>query len=285
MFVYYLLAILLGVFGGALYSVLTNESKLIRDIRVHSIKNEALNPLILAERYRGLSQSLIQIRRKTDVSEELVKIRQKNLLLLMNPHFIFNVLTGIHMLLMKGDTKKTLEALEKFKGLIIRCWGSATDNPTSLRVSSVQTEIDFINDYFDLESLRLSGKVSLKINTNINLDHEIPAFLIQPIVENALWHGVDISGHQGSIPEIELSFNVDSDLQALLITVLDNGSGLSNSSNLKTSTKISEANRQSHGLNILRERLQLISEHAKFKLENRGDKRGCIATISLPYSN
>ena len=71
----------------------------------------------------------------------------------------------------------------------------------------------------------------------------------------------------------------------LLITVLDNGSGLTKSSNLKTSTKTSEAKRQYHGLDILRERLRLISENAKFDLENRGDKRGCVATISLPYNN
>ena len=122
---------------GAIYSVLTNESELIRDIRFHKIGSDELNPLILAERYRGLSLSLLQIRRKTDISEELVKIRRKNLLLLMNPHFIFNVLTGIHMLLIKEDTKKTLGALAKFKRLLIRCWGSATDNPTSLRISSV----------------------------------------------------------------------------------------------------------------------------------------------------
>ena len=101
MFIYYFLSILLGGVVGAIYSVLTNESELIRDIRVHKIGSEELNPLILAERYRGLSLSLLQIKRKTDVSEELVAIRQKNLLLLMNPHFIFNVLTGIHMLLIK----------------------------------------------------------------------------------------------------------------------------------------------------------------------------------------
>ena len=283
LFVYYFLAILLGVIAGAIYSVLTNESELIRDIRVHKIGSEELNPLILAERYRGLSLSLLQIRRKTDVSEELVAIRQKNLLLLMNPHFIFNVLTGIHMLLIKGDTRKTLGALGKFKRLLIRCWGSATDSPTSLRISSVQKEVDFINDYFDLESLRLSGEVTFKINTNVNLDHEIPAFLIQPIVENALWHGVEMSGRDGLIPEIELSFDVDSDRNLLVISVLDNGRGLTKSSNFKTPIKISEAKRQSHGLNILRERLMLISERAEFRLENRKDQRGCVATISLPY--
>ena len=270
---------------GAIYSVLTNESELIRDIRFHKIGSDELNPLILAERYRGLSLSQLQIRRKTDISEELVKIRRKNLLLLMNPHFIFNVLTGIHMLLIKEDTKKTLGALAKFKRLLIRCWGSATDNPTSLRISSVQKEVDFIKDYFDLESLRLSGEVTFKINTNVNLDHEIPAFLIQPIVENALWHGVEMSGREGIIPEIELSFDVDTNLNLLIISVLDNGRGLTKASNLKTPIKISEAKRQSHGLNILRERLRLISERAEFRLANRKDQRGCIATISLPYRN
>jgi sensor histidine kinase YesM len=285
LFVFYFLTILLGVIAGAIYSVLTNESELIRDIRVHKLGSEELNPLILAERYRGLSLSLLQIRRKTDVSEELVSIRQKNLLLLMNPHFIFNVLTGIHMLLIKGDTQKTLGALGKFKGLLIRCWGSATDNPKNLRVSTVKQEVDFINDYFDLESLRLSGEVTFKINTNVNLDHEIPAFLIQPIVENALWHGVEMSGREGFIPEIELRFDVDSERNILVIRVLDNGRGLMKSSNLKTPIKISEAKRQSHGLNILRERLQLISKSAEFRLENRKDQQGCVATISLPYSN
>ncbi len=285
MIIYYFLSILLGGVMGAIYSVLTNESELIRDIRFHKIGSDELNPLILAERYRGLSLSLLQIRRKTDISEELVKIRRKNLLLLMNPHFIFNVLTGIHMLLIKEDTKKTLGALAKFKRLLIRCWGSATDNPTSLRISSVQKEVDFIKDYFDLESLRLSGEVTFKINTNVNLDHEIPAFLIQPIVENALWHGVEMSGREGIIPEIELSFDVDTNLNLLIISVLDNGRGLTKASNLKTPIKISEAKRQSHGLNILRERLRLISERAEFRLANRKDQRGCIATISLPYRN
>ena len=285
MIIYYFLSILLGGVLGAIYSVLTNESELIRDIRFHKIGSDELNPLILAERYRGLSLSLLQIRRKTDISEELVKIRRKNLLLLMNPHFIFNVLTGIHMLLIKEDKKKTLGALAKFKRLLIRCWGSATDNPTSLRISSVQKEVDFIKDYFDLESLRLSGEVTFKINTNVNLDHEIPAFLIQPIVENALWHGVEMSGREGIIPEIELSFDVDTNLNLLIISVLDNGRGLTKASKLKTPIKISDEKRQSHGLNILRERLRLISERAEFRLANRKDQRGCIATISLPYRN
>jgi sensor histidine kinase YesM len=285
---FYLFALLLGVIGGSVFfkikdlrEINAEGSNLHRD---NVLDNEELEPLILAERLRGLSLSLLQIRRTADVSEELVKIRRKNLLLQMNPHFIFNVLTGIHMLLIKGNTQKTLGALGKFKGLLIRGWGSATDNPNSLRESSVETEIEFINDYFDLESFRLSGQVSFQINTNVNLNYPIPAFLIQPIVENALWHGVDISGQDGFIPEIELNFYVDLKRSLLVITVLDNGRGLTTSPKIDAETLISESKRQSHGLNILRERLKLISEIAEFRLENRKDKQGCMASIVLPYN-
>ena len=94
-----------------------------------------------------------------------------------------------------------------------------------------------------------------------------------------------MSGRKGFIPEIELSFDVDSERNLLVIRVLDNGRGLTKSSNLKTPIKISEAKRQSHGLSILRERLLLISATAEFRLENRKDQQGCVATISLPYRN
>ena len=285
MLTYCSFAMILGAISGITYATLKNRYALSRKGSINKMGSEEINPLMLAERYQGLSLSLLQIRRKTDVSEELVKIRQKNLLLLMNPHFIFNVLTGIHLLLIQGNTQKTLGALRKFKGLLIRCWGSATDSPASLRASTIQQEIDFINDYFDLESLRLSGEVKFKISTNVDSEYEIPAFLIQPVVENALWHGVEVSGHMGVVPEIELSFDVNSKRNLLVMRVLDNGPGLTTSSDFTTPTKISEAKRQSHGLRILRERLLLISESAEFKLENRKDQRGCIATISIPYKD
>ena len=150
-----------------------------------SINNNS-GSLNLSERYRGINTSLIQLRKRADAEESLVKARQKNLQLQMNPHFIFNALTGIHMLILRSDTKPALKSLDQFKVLLIRSWGSATDNPRTLRPSTISQEIKFLQDYIALESLRLSGEINFKIDSSINPNHKIPAFLIQPLVENAI---------------------------------------------------------------------------------------------------
>jgi sensor histidine kinase YesM len=229
--------------------------------------------LNLSERYRGINTSFIQLRKRADAEEELVKARQKNLQLQMNPHFIFNALTGIHMLILRSDTKPALKSLDQFKGLLIRSWGSATDSPRTLRPSTISQEIKFLQDYIALESLRLSGEINFKIDSSIDPNHKIPAFLIQPLVENAIWHGLD--DIEKVMPEITLTFSADKEMGSLVISVEDNGGGLSPSNKLV-------AQRQSHGLRIIKERLKLISPLAKLSLENRKAERGCIATISIP---
>ncbi|PCJ82237.1 MAG: hypothetical protein COA49_01700 [Bacteroidetes bacterium] len=249
--------------------------------------SEAFN---LTQRYRGINTSLIQLRRRADVVDEIVAARKKNLQLQMNPHFIFNALTGIHMLLLRGDTEAALESLGKFKGLLIRSWGSATDRPETLRESNVGKEISFLNDYVDLERLRLSGSVLFSVESKVENEYVIPAFLIQPLVENAIWHGVNFSLERGddnedvenSVPDIRLEFLKEEVRNGLLITVKDNGRGLSDSPNMGEAVNQSAAKRQSHGLRILRERLSLISPQAEFIIENRKDGQGCIASIFIP---
>jgi len=237
-----------------------------------STTNEGIS-FNLSERYRGINTSFIQLRKRADAEEELVKARQKNLQLQMNPHFIFNALTGIHMLILRSDTKPALTSLNQFKGLLVRSWGSATDNPRTLRPSTVSKEIKFLKDYIALESLRLSDEIDFKIHSSVHPTLKISAFLIQPLVENAIWHGLD--GSKKGRPEITLTFKTEPKKGCLVICVEDNGGGLSTSNNFA-------AKRQSHGLRIIQERLKLISPLASLRLENRKDAQGCIATISIP---
>ncbi|HIB76708.1 MAG TPA: hypothetical protein EYN28_04955 [Flavobacteriales bacterium] len=238
---------------------------------------------MLTERYRGINTSLIQLRRRSEVVDEIVAARKKNLQLQMNPHFIFNALTGIHMLLLRGETKPALESLRQFKGLLIRSWGSATDRPETLRASDVGKEISFLKDYVNLERLRLSGEVLFSVESRVEDGLKLPAFLIQPLVENAIWHGVDYSLEGGkSVPDIRLTFFMEEERNGLVVTVEDNGRGLDDSPNMDEAVNVSAAKRQSHGLRILRERLSLISPEAEFLLENRKDSQGCIASIFIP---
>jgi two-component system sensor histidine kinase YesM len=121
--------------------------------------------------------------------------------------------------------------------------------------------------------MRLSTRVDFKVShsKNLNSNYPIPSFLIQPLVENALWHGVNSEAES----KITVHFNADEKSNLLEISVIDDGQGILENS--PTSGK-----RKSFGLKILRERLLLISEDSKFLVENREDKQGCKAYITIP---
>ena len=106
----------------------------------------------------------------------------------MNPHFIFNTLTGIYMLVLIEDNTNALRGIRKFKGLLIRSWVNVIDNLKKLRATSLSYEITFLEDYIELEHMRLSTKVDFSVSHSKNLNHNypIPTFLIQPLAENPL---------------------------------------------------------------------------------------------------
>ena len=87
------------------------------------------------ERHNNLNAALIQLRRKAEVKDNMTVSRHRNLQLQMNPHFIFNALTGIHMLLLREDKANALRALRKFKNLLLKSWDSALDFPSAVSAS------------------------------------------------------------------------------------------------------------------------------------------------------
>lgn len=240
-------------------------------IRLHNKNKKSDGPNEWMERHRNLNIALIQLRRTTEVKEDMVHSRQKNLQLQMNPHFIFNALTGIHMLLLREDLVNSLRAIRKFRGLLIKSWGNALENPNEVVDSTIREEINFLKDYVELEQMRLNTKVDFIIRKADTLSetYPLPTFLIQPLIENALWHGLDDS--DGDI--IELSFTPDYTTGMMTIVVADNGKGLSEEKS---------SNRKSFGLNILRERLLLISNQSSLSIKNRKEVRGCEARITIP---
>ena len=102
-----------------------------------------------------IASFLIQLRRKAEVKDDMASARQRNLQLQMNPHFIFNALTGIHMLMLRGDKADALRAIRKFKGLLIKSWDNAIDNPKKLSASTLREEINFLTDYVELEKYEI----------------------------------------------------------------------------------------------------------------------------------
>ena len=176
------------------------------------------------------------------------------------------------MLLFREDKRNVLRAIRIFKALLLKSWDSAIDSPKNLSISTLKEKTDFLYDYVEIEKMRLNTKVNFTISRSDNLfdNYTIPSLLIQPLVENALWHGINDTESSN----VNLHFEAVETSNTLEITVTDDGKGLDNEPK-------KENTRKSFGLKILKERLLLISEDSVFSVENRDSIKGYISRLTI----
>ncbi len=127
--------------------------------------------------------------------EELAQLEMKALRAQMNPHFIFNALNSIQTFMMKNETEQALAYLSRFARLI----RNVLDH-SQLNSITIARETDMLENYLELERLRLSEHFDYRIMIDPKLDKdfpEIPAMVIQPFVENAIWHGLQHKSEKG----------------------------------------------------------------------------------------
>ncbi len=132
---------------------------------------------------------LKEIRKRNQVEKNLIKERQKALGQQMNPHFIFNTLSSIQNYLYKNDRIFSSVYLEKFSQLMRNTLYNSQEEFILLK-----DELKSLSAYLELEQIRLNNKFEFKIETDNEIDIyliKIPAFLIQPYVENSVWHGIN----------------------------------------------------------------------------------------------
>mgnify|MGYP003670071203 CR=1 FL=1 len=201
----------------------------------------------------GLSYYLIANRVKNYNKEKnliiaRLKAEQKALRTKMEPHFVFNVISSLQYLVMNNKNEKASIFLEQFSTLM-----RTTLDHTNRDLVSIEEELDFVKKYVELEKFRLEDKFEfyLKISDSINLQTEIPNFLIQPFVENAIQHGLKNSEESGL-----LSVSVSKQGNMLEIQIEDNGVGYERTKNAKQNHK---RKHKSHGISTVRERLELIN--------------------------
>jgi len=179
------------------------------------------------------------------VAVEKIQLELKALIAQMNPHFTFNTINSIQHYIISKDKKEAVLYLSDFALLIRKTLEySRRENIT------LKEELEFLLLYADLECKRFDFPFKVKIETVIisnEQEIELPALLIQPLLENAIIHGV--GGLQSSS---EIAIVVTETLGQLEITVADNGRGF----DLIKSGEM----RKSVGLDILRQRIKLIME-------------------------
>ncbi len=201
----------------------------------------------------------------------LHELEAQSLLGQLKPHFIFNILTPFQAYLIEGDKLKGLDYLDHFSGLMRSMLQSIRHRYTALGA-----EIAFIEQYLQVQQVRFQHCFIFSIRTSPDLDLEtcfIPSLLLQPLVENAVEHGMIRNRTDG---RIDIFFEGRQD--TLIITVKDNGMGLPPGWDIKPD----------HALAIIRERIQLLKK-AKgtgvFTLTNNNDNKGVTATIILAKDN
>lgn len=132
----------------------------------------------------------------------------------LNPHFLFNALAGIQMLMNKNETDNANRYLNKFA----RLTRNVLENKELISLTAEKTLMD---DYLQMEQLRFGFQYKISASADLDTENiEIPAMLLQPFVENAVKHGVAEKGNAG---QIEINFIKQG--TDLVLRMADNGSG------------------------------------------------------------
>lgn len=156
---------------------------------------------------------------KLELQSKLHEMEIRTLKSQMNPHFIFNALNSIQQFIVTGDNVKAEMYLSKFSKLIRDLLESNSNEGLLL-----SEEVEILKGYIEMEMLRFDNSFSYEITIDSKLNQQkvkLPHLMIQPFVENAIWHGLLLKQGDG---RINLRFEYDS-LTTIKCIVEDNGIG------------------------------------------------------------
>ena len=178
--------------------------------------------------------------------KKILTLEQDVLRTQMNPHFIFNALNSIKHYIINNEQKNAVHYLNKFSKLIRKILESS-----SVKEVSLQEELETMDLYMNIENIRFSNEIDYNFNVDQALDLskiKVPPLVLQPFLENALWHG--LSSKKGD-KNILLSVYKPSE-NFIQIDIQDNGIGRKASAQIKSNKTIK---RKSIGIELTKERL------------------------------
>lgn len=199
---------------------------------------------ILLSIYRYI---ILQQEKRKRMESEISRFEQEALANQMNPHFLFNALNTIQRYILDNDKLSSSRYLSKFSNLMRQ-----TLNHSQMTRVSLKKEIELLKLYIEMESARFKGRFTFEVNCAPEIDQdktEIPVFFIQPLVENAIKHGLMNSQESGVLIVDFKKNNLD-----LICTVHDNGIGRIAAGRLSSSL-----DKKSVGLQIIQKRISLIN--------------------------
>jgi len=208
---------------------------------------------------------------KSKYDKELTDLKMASLRNQMNPHFIFNSLNSIKLYIINNEKENAVYYLNKFSKLIRKILATTREKEVSLADELETSEL-----YLNIENIRFHNEIEFNISVDKNLPIDtlkIPGLILQPFIENAIWHG--LSSKKGK-KKITLSVE-EYQKTHVKITILDNGIGRKKSNEIKQN-KIHK--KESLGIKINEERLENFAKGYKnnYSLEFIDLYKGGIAT-------
>ena len=219
-----------------------------------------------------------QLNKLNKMDLKLAELESESLRAQMNPHFVFNALNSIKFYIIKNSKEEAADYLTKFSQLIRAVLRNSTQKEITLR-----DELEALTLYLQIENLRLNQPFEYKINIAEDIDPLTTAFpplIIQPFVENSIWHGFAHKKTPG-----KLTINIHKEMDKLNIEVIDDGVGREKSKEIEKSRE----RKRSYGVALTVTRLINITDKAEIQIidlyDNNGLGNGTKVEIELPFRN
>ncbi|WP_158839022.1 tetratricopeptide repeat-containing sensor histidine kinase [Polaribacter sp. L3A8] len=172
----------------------------------------------------------------------------------MNPHFIFNALNSVNSFIAVNDERNANRYLSEFSSLMRAVLENSDEDFIPLT-----KEIELLELYVKLEHNRFKDKFDYTISVDENIDlkqFSIPPMLLQPYIENAIWHGLR---YRKEIGQLAVSIDKKDD-DTVSVTITDNGIGREKSQELKTKNQLKQ---KSKGMNNIKNRIAILNDMYK----------------------
>jgi len=239
---------------------------------------------IISYRLRSLRRELEQRKKEqqlTELKQQKTELEMQALRAQMNPHFIFNSLNSINMFILENNKLQASEYLSRFSRLVRLILQNSQE-----ALIPLERELEALQLYLELESLRFEHRFEYKISVNEEVDTtvlKVPPLIIQPYAENAIWHGLMHKKEKGHV-EIELHQQEE----ILVCKITDDGIGRKKAAELKSK---SASTHKSMGMRITGDRIAMLQQQKQngtsisitdLVLSN-GSPKGTEVVIKIPF--
>ncbi len=194
---------------------------------------------------------IIKSQLETEFNKKIAEIEMTALRAQMNPHFLFNVLNSIKLYMVQNDARTAARYLTKFSRLI-----RLILNNSKSPMIKLSEELSALQLYVEMENFRFNDKFDYEIDVHpsINIESvDIPPMILQPYVENAIWHGLMHKEENRG----KLTINIQPTKDGLFFFIEDNGIGRERATQIKTRTA---AKHKSVGMQITHDRIAITNE-------------------------